>query len=133
MTVRRVLGGLGLLTLVSCSSQDSGEASADCPPPPASCADLTLQGHGYVAVRTLTPPAGAPGTLQEVGDAKYPACNVCHDPFHGQQSTDVWHLPGAHRRTAVLGYREGTSDVFVVYVRQGVDPASVPFRRWAAP
>ena len=25
----------------------------------------------------------------------------------------------------MLGYREGTSDVFVVYVRQGVDPASL--------
>ena len=119
--------GLGLLLLAAC-----GSGSSSCPPPSASCADLLLRGHGYVAWRTLTPPAGAPGSLQEVGDATYPACNVCDDPANGNASTDVWHLPGAARGTAVLGYREGTSDVFVVYVRQGVDPASLHLRSWAA-
>jgi hypothetical protein len=133
MTLRWALGGLGLLLLASCGGHDSSASGADCPPPPASCPDLTMEGRGYVAVRTLTPPAGAPITLQEVGDGTYPACNVCHDPLNGLGSTDVWHLPGANRRTAVLGFREGTTDVFVVYVRQGVDPASVHLRSWAAP
>ena len=128
MTLRRVLSGLGLLAIVSCGGHDV----AACPPVPPSCPDLVLRGHAYVAYRTLTPPAGAPGSLQEVGDATYPACNVCHDPFHGMESTDVWHLPGVPRKVAVLGFREGTSDVFVVYVRRGVDPASVRFRSWAA-
>ena len=127
MTAPRAAAGLGLLLLTAC-----GSGSSSCPPPSASCADLLLRGHGYVAWRTLTPPAGAPGTLQEVGDATYPACNVCDDPFHGNRSTDVWHLPGAALGSAVLGYREGTSDVFVVYVRQGVDPASLHLRSWAA-
>ena len=127
MTGPRAAAGLGLLLLTAC-----GAGSSSCPQPSASCADLLLRGHGYVAWRTLTPPAGAPGSLQEVGDATYPACNVCDDPFGGHRSTDVWHLPGAASGTAVLGYREGTSDVFVVYVRRGVDPASLHLHGWAA-
>jgi hypothetical protein len=128
MTGARAALGLGLLMLAAAC----GSGSSSCPPPSSSCADLRLYGHGYVAWRTLTPPAGAPNTLQEVGDATYPACNVCDDPFHGLQSTDVWHLPGAGFGQAVLGYRQGTTDVFVVYVRQGVDPASLHLRNWAA-
>jgi hypothetical protein len=127
MTATRAAAGLGLLLLAAC-----GSGSSSCPPPSASCADLLLRGHGYVAYRILNPPAGGPSVLQEVGDATYPACNVCDDPFHGSQSTDVWHLPGARRDQAVLGYRQGTTDVFVVYVRQGVDPASLHLRGWAA-
>jgi len=127
MTGARAAAGLGLLLLVSCGSEASS-----CPAPTSTCADLVLSGHGYVATRTVTPPAGAPGSLQEVGDATYPACNVCDDPLQGQASTDVWHLPGAALGTAVLGYREGTTHVFVVYVRQGVDPASLHLRGWAA-
>ena len=126
MTGLRATAGLGLLLLAAC-----GSGSSSCPPPSASCADLLLSGHGYVAYRTLTPPPGAPGTLQEVGDATYPACNVCDDPFHGMSSTDVWHLPGATRDTAVLGYRQGATDVFVVYVRQGIDPTTLHLRSWA--
>lgn len=118
--------GLGLLLVSSCGSDRS------CPDPPSSCPDLQLGGHAYVAWHTITPPAGAPGALQEVGDATYPACNVCNDPLGGHQSTDVWNLPGAGRAAAVLGYREGTSDVFVIYVRRGVDPASLRLRNWAA-
>jgi hypothetical protein len=120
-------GLLGLLLLVSCGADDSEGSRRT-----AACADLLLDGHGYAAYRTLTPPAGAPGALQEVGDATYPACNVSNDPFLGFQSTDVWHLPGADTGSAVLGLRQGTSDVFVVYVRIGVDPASLHLRSWAA-
>jgi hypothetical protein len=127
MSARQALAGLGLLALVSCGGHDAAGSS-----PAARCPDLHLNGHDYVAYRTLTPPAGAPGSLQEVGDATYPACNVSDDPFHGHQSTDVWHLPGAGLDTAVLGFRQGTTDVFVVYVRQGIDPASLHLRSWAA-
>jgi len=128
MTGLRALAGLGLLLVAGCGTHDS----AACPPPKASCADLLVRGHGYVAYRTVTPPAGAPSTLQEVANATYPACNVCHDPFGGNRATDVWHVPGARRSVAVLGLREGFARTFVIYVRQGVDPATVPFRGWAA-
>ncbi len=127
MTGPRAAAGLGLLLLAAC-----GSGSSSCPPPSASCADLLLSGHGYRAYRTITPPPGGPGALQEVGDATYPACNVCDDPFNGTSSTDVWHLPGVGLGTAVLGYREGTTGVFVVYVRQGVDPTTLHLRGWAA-
>ena len=115
-----------LLALAGCDSRDEG-----CAAPPPTCADLQVSGRGYVAYRTVTPPPGAPHTLQEVANATYPACNVCHDPFLGDRATDVWHVPGAATDEAVLGLREGSSHVFVVYVRQGVDPSSLHLRGWA--
>jgi hypothetical protein len=127
MARRLLLAVVGLLSLASCDPQASS-----CPAPPASCADLLVRGHGYVAYRTVTPPRGAPYTLQEVANATYPACNVCHDPFEGNRATDVWHVPGASRAMAVVGLREGSARVFVIYVRQGTDPATVAFRSWAA-
>jgi hypothetical protein len=117
---------LALLLLGSCGNDRS------CPDPPASCDNLVVAGHGYVVWRTVTPPPGAPGNIQEVGNATYPACNLCDDPFGGNRATDVWHLPGARRGQAVLGIREGSSEVFVIYVRRGVDPQSLHLRGWAA-
>jgi hypothetical protein len=116
-----VLPALGLL-LVACGSGSSCATT----PVPASCPDLLLRGHAYVAWHEIPRPA----FLQEVGDATYPACNLSDqcggDPFGGHESTDVWRLEGVPRGQAVIGYLENTSDTYVVYVRRGVDPSSLP-------
>ena len=110
------------LLLAACRASDSCVTS----PVPAACPDLVLHGRSYVAWHQVPRPAA----LQEVGDATYPACNlsdVCGgDPYEGHQSTDVWKIDGVRPSRAVLGYLENTSDTYVVYVRRGVDPASLP-------
>jgi hypothetical protein len=121
--------GLGVLwcaavlgLVASCGSGSSCATS----PVPASCPDLMLRGHPYAAWHQIP----RPSYLQEIGDATYPACNLSDqcggDPFLGHMSTDVWRLGHVPRARAVIGYLEGTSDTYVVYVRQGVDPATLP-------
>jgi hypothetical protein len=110
------------LLLTACGAGDSCVTS----PVPASCPDLVLHGRPYVAWHKVPRPAA----LQEVGDATYPACNLADqcggDPYEGHQSTDVWKIDGVRPSRAVLGYLENTSDTYVVYVRRGVDPSSLP-------
>jgi hypothetical protein len=71
-----------------------------------------------------------PGLLQEVGDATYPACNLSDrcggDPLGGLGATDVWRVGDLPRGKTVLGLVQGTTDHYAVYVRQGVDPSSLP-------
>lgn len=66
---------------------------------------------------------------QEVGNATYPACNAPEgcpgSEFDGFGATDVWLVVGVDVEDAVIGLREG-SDTYVVFVRRGVDPASLP-------
>jgi len=115
-----VLPATGLL-LVACGTGSSCATS----PVPASCPDLVLQGHPYVAWHQIR----RPSFFQEVGDATYPACNLSDqcggDPFDGHASTDVWKLPGVPPRRGVIGFLENTTDTYVVYVRRGVDPSSL--------
>ena len=117
-----VLPAAGLL-LVACGGSSSSCATT---PVPASCPDLLLLGHPYVAWHEIPRPA----FLQEVGDATYPACNLSDqcggDAFGGHESTDVWKLKGVPRGQAVVGYLENTSDTYVVYVRKGIDPSTLP-------
>jgi hypothetical protein len=67
--------------------------------------------------------------LQELANATYPACNLSDqcggDPLEGDGSTDVWRYHGVSRSRAVIGFVEG-SDAYAVYVRRGVDPATLP-------
>jgi hypothetical protein len=116
-----VVPAAGLL-LVACGSGSSCATS----PVLASCPDLMLRGHAYVAWHQIP----RPSYLQEVGDATYPACNLSDqcggDPFGGHESTDVWKLEGVPRGRAVIGYLENTSDTYVVYVRRGVDTSTLP-------
>lgn len=107
--------------LVSCSS---GESCAAASPTPAVCDDLKYRGQFYNEWAEVD----APRILQEVGDATYPDCNdvgPCGqaDPG-GHAATDVWLLPGVDREQALIGFREGT-ETRVVFVRRGVDPATL--------
>jgi hypothetical protein len=119
-----VLPALGLL-LVACGSGSSCATS----PVPASCPDLLVRGKPYVVWREIPAPPGAPGALQEVADATYPACNLSDqcggDPLLGDGSTDVWKYDGVPRARAVIGFLEG-SPTYAVYVRRGVDTSSLP-------
>jgi hypothetical protein len=115
------LSAVGLL-LAACGSDSSCATSAV----PESCPDLVLHGQPYVAWHRIP----RPPVLQEVGDATYPACNLSDqcggDPYEGHQSTDVWKIDGVPASRAVIGYLENTSDTYVVYIRRGVDPSSLP-------
>jgi hypothetical protein len=108
-----------------CGACGSGGSCATSPVP-ATCPDLLLDGHPYVAWRQIP----RPESFQEVGDATYPACNLSDqcggDPFQGHASTDVWKIDGVGRGRAVLGYLENTTDTYVVYVRRGVDTSTLP-------
>ena len=122
MTRRRGLGwclATGLALMAGCSSGDP--CAADDP----DCADLRFGDRLYDEWREV--PASTAG--QEVGNATYPACNAVEgcpgSEFEGFGATDVWLLDGADIEDAVIGIREGT-ETYVVFVRRGVDPASLP-------
>jgi hypothetical protein len=110
------------VVLCACGAQPScrGSGSASAP-----CADLLFGGRLYDEWRDVDPP----DALQEVGNATYPACTgkgTCNDDdLGGFGATDVWLLDGVDPTRAVLGIREGTHD-YVVFVRSGVDPSSLP-------
>jgi hypothetical protein len=120
-----LLAAVGLLSLTACSG-GSSQAGCQRTSPPADCADLSFHGVAYDELRPIQAPP--PDQMQEIGDATYPACNddACdHDGLNGFGSTDVWQITGIDGRDAVLGIRENSS-TYVVYVRVGVDPASLP-------
>ena len=114
-----------MLWLTACSG---GSSHAGCEPtsPPADCADLAFRGVSYDELRPIQAPP--PVQMEELGDATYPACNddPCdHSNLSGLGSTDVWKIDGIEGRDAVVGIREDSS-TYVVYVRVGLDPASLP-------
>lgn len=92
------------------------------------CHDLALHGTFYDEWHALK----RPRILQEVGNLTYPACNLADlcggDPMEGNGATDVWRYHHRPWRDVVIGLREGTHDVYVVYVRVGVDPATLAGR-----
>jgi hypothetical protein len=67
--------------------------------------------------------------MQELGDdAAYPACSedpCTGDDLGGLGATDVWRLDGVDPEDALIGIRQD-SQTYVVYVRVGVDPDSLP-------
>jgi hypothetical protein len=97
----------------------------DLPADDGTCADLTFSGDRY----DEWAPAALPAVTEELGDARYPACNdgePCNGPdLDGHGGTDVWLLEGVAPDRAVIGFRQGT-DKPVVFLRQGVRPADVP-------
>ncbi len=111
----------GLALLSACESGDPCAA----PPADADCADLRFGDRLYDEWREVP----ASEAKQEVGNATYPACNAPEgcpgSEFDGFGATDVWLVRGVDLEDAVIGKREG-SDTYVVFVRRGVDPASLP-------
>lgn len=120
--LRAAAASAAAVVLCSCGAPAScpGGSRAEAP-----CADLLFGGRLYDEWREVVRPAA----LQEVGNATYPACTGAgecnHDDLGGFGATDVWLLDGVDPSRAVLGIREGTHD-YVVFVRQGVDPDSLP-------
>lgn len=108
--------------LVGCGSSDP---CADLPDADGDCPDLQFSGGRYDEWR----PVDLPSVTEELGDARYPACNDeerCNGPdLDGFGATDVWLLPGVDPQQALIGYRQG-SETSVVFLRQGLDPAQVP-------
>jgi len=108
-------------TLLACTADDPCAAT----PADSDCADLRFGGRLYDEWREV-PTSTA---RQEVGNATYPECNAeegCPgSEFDGFGATDVWLVRGVDVEDAVIGIREGT-DTYVVFVRRGVDPASLP-------
>jgi hypothetical protein len=111
-----------LALAVACSSADP---CADPPPDDARCPDLTFSGELYDEWRQVARPA----VTQELGDARYPACNddePCNGPdLGGFGATDVWLLEGVDPEQALIGHRQGT-ETPVIFVRRGTDPATLP-------
>ena len=111
---------LALVVLLGGCAADDPCGAAD-----PECADLRFGGRLYDEWREV--PSSSAG--QEVGNATYPACNAeegCPGgELEGFGATDVWLLDGAAIEDAVIGIREGT-DTYVVFVRRGVDPESLP-------
>lgn len=104
---------------------------ASCEPAPRdpSCPDLRFSGVLYDEWREVAPPP----VRQELGDAAYPACNdaeTCGPDLGGFAATDVWLLEGVDPDDAVIGYRQDT-ETYVVFLRRGADPGSVPGLRAA--
>src|SRR5215210_9276941 len=100
-------------------------APSQCPEASAvdgGCADLTFSGGRYDELR----PVELPQITQELGDARYPACNdsePCNGPdLDGFGSTDVYLLDGVDPEQAVIGYRQG-SETSVIFLRRGLDPS----------
>jgi hypothetical protein len=94
------------------------------------CPDLRFSGLLYDEWRETVPPP----TLQELGDAAYPACNdaeTCGPDLGGFAATDVWLLEGVDVESAILGYRQNT-ETYVIFLRRGIDPDTVPGLRAAA-
>jgi hypothetical protein len=113
------LGGT-LLLLSACSSGPRCVTH----PVPASCPDLLVGTRAYDEWRAVVRPA----QLQEIGDARYPACNHADrcggDPLDGLGASDVWRLDGVDPARAVLALREG-SGTYAVFVRRGTDPRTL--------
>jgi hypothetical protein len=127
VTARLALAGAALLALTSCSG-----SSSDCQDTAAGAASATTATTCHDLVFNKVPydewHIAHPGPiLKELGDATYPRCNAtgCHaDAFDGLEATDVWAVDGVRPGLALLGIQEG-SDSYVVYVRAGVDPATI--------
>ena len=119
----RLASATAALALVAgCGAHDP---CAHRPPEDASCPDLTFSGELYDEWRPVEPP----DVTQELGDARYPACNddePCNGPdLGGFAATDVWLLEGVDPEQALIGYRQGT-ETHVVFVVRGTDPGAVP-------
>jgi hypothetical protein len=119
---------LGLLVLLgACNTPD-----AACAPTTAAtsgtddCADLLFKGRGYDELRTYDEPPL--GSMQEIGNATYPDCNVpdgCPgSELDGLGSTDVYLIEGVDPEDALIGKRQN-SDQHVILVRVGVDPQTL--------
>ncbi len=104
--------------LLGCSGGEACAGTSD----PDGCPDLRFEGRAYDRWRELDPPR----LMQELGDATYPACAEpapCGEADPGAfGATDVFRLEGVSPKRAVIGLAEGTTDVYVVFVRQGLDP-----------
>jgi hypothetical protein len=107
----------------------------EAPPEDPDCPDLTFSGDLYDEWRPVEPPA----VTEELGDARYPACNdeePCNGPdLGGFAATDVWLLEGVDPEDALIGLRQGTK-THVVFLRRGLDPSTVeglPSRPTAEP
>lgn len=114
------------------ASTACGGSEAGCEPAPRDpeCPDLRFSGVHYDEWAETEPPP----ILQEQGDAAYPACNdaeLCGADLGGFASTDVWLLEGVDTEDAVIGYRQYT-ETYVIFVRRGLDPDTVPGLREAA-
>jgi hypothetical protein len=105
-----------------------GDPGAACAPTPASdgCADLLWQAGSYDELRRYEEPPL--GTLQEIGNATYPDCNVPEgcpgSEMDGFGATDVYLIEGVDPADAVIGKRQN-SDEHVILVRVGVDPQTL--------
>lgn len=122
LTSCRLAVPLLLVLLAGCAG------SGPCAGPPVDdgdCPDLTFSGDLY----DEWGPVEKPAVTQELGDARFPACNddePCNGPdLDGHAATDVWLLEGVSPRDAVIGYRQGT-ETAVIFVRQGVEVSDVP-------
>ncbi len=124
----RVLRAVAMVVvLASCASNATCEAS----PKDRDCPDLRFRGHYYDEWHEVDP---APFP-QELGDGVYPACNDaenCGPALGGFAATDVWLLEGVDFEKAVIGLRQDT-DTYIIFVRRGIDPDTVPGLRGAAP
>ena len=109
------------VVLLGCAASDP---CGDPPVEDGDCPDLTFSSELY----DEWGPVELPGVTQELGDARYPACNdeeACNGPdLDGYGATDVWLLEGVDPQQALIGYRQGT-ETPVIFLRQGVDPANV--------
>ena len=122
----RVLHAVYTVVLASCASNAVCEASPSDP----DCPDLRFRGHYYDEWHEVDP---AP-PLEELGDGAYPACNDaehCGPDLGGFAATDVWLLEGVDLEKAVIGIRQDT-ETYVIFVRRGTDPDTVPGLRAAA-
>jgi hypothetical protein len=114
---------LTAILLGACAAEESCTPA----PPSASCADLDFRGERYNEWREFdAPPINR---MQEVGNARYPDCNVAEgcpgSELDGLGSTDVWLVEGVDLADAVIGKRQN-SETFVIFVRVGVDPDELP-------
>lgn len=122
----RVLPAVCMVVLASCASN----AGCDVSPSDPDCPDLRFRGHYYDEWHKVDP---AP-RLEELGDGVYPACNDaehCGPDLGGFAATDVWLLEGVDLEEAVIGIRQET-ETYVIFVRRGTDPDTVPGLRGAA-
>lgn len=110
------------LVLTACTSPGTCEASTS---DDGDCPDLVFSGSEYDEWR----PVDLPDVTEELGDARYPACNdreECSGPdLDGHGASDVWLLEGVDPQQALIGYRQG-SETPVIFLRQGVAPSDVP-------
>jgi hypothetical protein len=117
------LRAAGVVAAVLSASCAPG-ASCEVAPRDPACPDLRFSGVLYDEWREID----RPRILQELGDAAYPACNdaeTCGPDLGGFAATDVWLLEGVDVGDAVIGYRQNT-ETYVVFLRRGADPGTVP-------